>query len=248
MSVNKEKQQQLRKTHSPLIVALDVNDLERARSLVQSLHPYVSYFKIGLELFTVAGPRAIEVVRKAGGRVFLDLKYHDIPHTVQKAVTAAARLGVDMLTVHTWGGRTMLEAAVAAAAQFPHPPVLLGVTVLTSLDAAAVQEELHVQVPLVQQVTHLAHLARDCGLQGIVASPLEVETLRKVLGNEFLIITPGVRPTRAASQDQRRVASPRQAIASGSDYLVMGRTITQASDPEAVVRQVLAEIQEIERS
>ncbi|NMB45097.1 MAG: orotidine-5'-phosphate decarboxylase [Firmicutes bacterium] len=224
---------------SPIIVALDVPDLRTAQKLVDELHPLVGFFKIGLELFTAEGLNAIETVKAAGGRVFLDLKYHDIPNTVKRAVMAACSLGVDMLTIHASGGANMLMAAAEAASLAPHPPILLGVTVLTSIDAEALYSELKVRVKLEEHVVHLGKMAMKSGLQGIVASPLETDRLRHALGNEAIIICPGVRPAWAQRDDQKRVATPEKALSLGADYVVIGRPITKAHDPRGVTTKIL---------
>ena len=227
---------------NPIIVALDVPSWQQARDLVAELSPVVGFFKIGMELFTAVGPKAVEAVQAAGGRVFLDLKYHDIPNTVKGAVAAAASLGVDMMTVHASGGAAMLQAATAGALQVSKPPVLLGVTVLTSIDAETLQSELHIRAGLAEQVVHLGKMAIDSGLQGIVASPLEIANLREALGEETIIVTPGIRPPWEKRDDQRRVATPREALALGADYLVIGRPITAATDPKAAATKILAEL------
>jgi orotidine-5'-phosphate decarboxylase len=226
-----------------LIVALDVPGLAEADRLLESLAGLVATFKVGSPLFTAAGPAAVELVHKRGGRVFLDLKYHDIPAVVGGAVREAARLGVSLLTVHASGGRGMLEAAVEAARDAGGDrPRLLAVTVLTSLDRAALQTELQVPVAVEGQVTHLATLARAAGCDGVVASAHETPRLRLMLGPRTLIVTPGIRPTATAAGDQVRVATPAAAIRAGADLLVVGRPITGAADPAAAARAVLAEM------
>lgn len=227
-----------------LIVALDVPGLTEAEALLDRLAGVVATFKIGAQLFTATGPAAVEVVRKRGGRVFLDLKYHDIPAQVGGAVREAARLGVSMLTVHASGGSEMLRAAAAAArAAGRDRPRILAVTVLTSLDRAALQRELQVPLAVEGHVVHLAGLARDAGCDGAVASPREAGRLRAALGRDWLIVTPGVRPAGAAADDQARVATPAGALRAGADYIVVGRPITTAPDPAAAATAVLAELE-----
>ena len=202
--------------------------------------------KIGNQLFTAAGPAAVEHAHKRGCRVFLDLKYHDIPNTVAGAVREATRLGVFMLNVHAAGGVAMMraaaQAATTAAREFSVPrPLVLGVTVLTSLDRKALQREVGVPAAVEAHVLRLAELARDAGLDGCVASPREIAILRGTLGRKWVIVTPGVRPLRS-DDDQMRTATPRAAIAAGADYLVVGRPITAAPDPAAAVAAIVEEI------
>ncbi len=186
--------------------------------------------KVGKELFTRAGPGSVEALTARGFEVFLDLKFHDIPNTVASACAAAADLGCWMINVHAGGGRAMLEAAAAAMQARRDAPLLIAVTVLTSLDAAALRE-LGVEDTPADQVARLARLSHDCGLDGVVCSPLEVVSLRAALGAGFVLVTPGVRPAGAASDDQVRIATPGAALRAGASYLVVGRPITQADDP-----------------
>lgn len=228
-----------------LLVALDAPTLDEALRLVETLRPYVGGFKVGLELCTAAGaPRVVEAVAAAGGAVFLDLKLHDIPNTVAGAVRSACALGpaVRMLTLHCQGGAAMLRAAVEAAAGAPHRPLLLGVTVLTSVDQTALRDELGVATPLDEHVVRLARLAQASGLDGVVASPHEVPALRAACGPELLVVTPGVRPAWAAAGDQRRVMAPAEALGAGADYLVVGRPITAAPDPAAAAARLVGEL------
>ncbi len=226
-----------------LIVALDVPGLADAEALLDRLADVVSTYKVGAQLFTAAGPAAVEVIRKRGGRVFLDLKYHDIPAQVAGAVREAVRLGVTMLTVHASGGGEMLRAAAGAAAEAGRDrPRILAVTVLTSLDRAALQRELEVPVAVEGHVLHLAGLARAAGCDGAVASPREARSLRLVLGPAWLIVTPGIRPAAAEAGDQVRIATPEAARRAGADYVVVGRPITGAPDPAAAASAILAEL------
>jgi orotidine-5'-phosphate decarboxylase len=226
-----------------LIVALDVPGLPEAEALVDRLDGRVTTFKVGGQLFTAAGPAAVELVRKRGGRVFLDLKYHEIPAIAGAAVREAARLGVTLLTVHAAGGSVMLRAAATAAADAGRDrPRILAVTVLTSLDRATLQRELQVPVAVEGQVLHLAELARAAGCDGVVASPQEARRLRFALGPGPLIVTPGVRPAGAEPGDQARVATPAAAVRAGADYVVVGRPITGAADPAAAAEAILAEL------
>ncbi len=227
-----------------LLVALDVEGLADADRLLDRLAGLVGACKIGAQLFTAAGPAAVEHARKRGFRVFLDLKFHDIPNTVAGAVRAATQLGVCMLTVHASGGVTMMRAAAAAAAEGPGVPrpLCLGVTVLTSLDRAELQRDLGLARSVEAHVLHLAERARAAGLDGCVASPREIRPLRNLLPPSWVIVTPGVRPAGGAADDQARTATPAAAIAAGADYLVVGRSITGAPDPAAAVQAILAEI------
>ncbi len=226
-----------------LIVALDTPELAEAEALVERLAGAVGMYKVGAQLFTAVGPAAVEMVRKRGGRVFLDLKYHDIPATVAGAVREAARLGVTLLTVHASGGAGMLRAAAeAAAAAGRERPRILAVTVLTSLDRASLQRELGVPVSVEGHAVHLAGLARAAGCDGVVASPREAGQLRAALGRGPLIVTPGIRPAGVGADDQARVATPAVARRAGADYLVVGRPITGAADPAAAAAAIVAEI------
>jgi orotidine-5'-phosphate decarboxylase len=222
-----------------LIVALDVSTADEARVLVDALAGRVGMFKIGSQLFTSAGPAFVRELAGRGEKVFLDLKYHDIPNTVAGAVSAACQLGVSLLDVHALGGKAMLEAAVGALPAMGAR--LLAVTVLTSMD-----EDAHAQVGLGGQVAdsvrRLARLASDAGLDGVVASPHEVALVREACGPGFLIVTPGIRPAGAARGDQARAATPRAALDAGADLLVVGRPITAAADPARAAAQLLAEM------
>jgi orotidine-5'-phosphate decarboxylase len=226
-----------------LLVALDVESLAQATALLDRLQGVVTGVKIGSQLFTAAGPAAVGEARKRGFRVFLDLKYHDIPNTVAGAVRAATGLGVFMLNVHAAGGPALMRAAATAAttaaAELGVPrPVCLGVTVLTSLDRRALVE-VGVAASVEAQVLRLAELARDAGLDGCVASAHEVRFLRLALGPRWVIVTPGIRPA-AHGDDQIRTATPAAALAAGADYLVVGRPVTAALDPGAAAEAILA--------
>jgi len=227
-----------------LIVALDVEGLAQAEALLDRLQGVVGAWKIGSQLFTASGPTAVELVQKRGGAVFLDLKFHDIPNTVAGAVREATRMGVFMLNVHASGGTPMLKAAAEAARQAAREfgvkkPLCLAVTVLTSLDRALLQRELNVPLSVEGQVLHLAGLAKAAGLDGSVCSPQEIRAIRNAFGREWVIVTPGVRPTGSDAGDQARVSTPEQAISAGADYLVVGRPITSAPDPKAAATAIL---------
>jgi len=235
-------------TSDKLLVALDVDTLDEASALLDTLAGVVTGCKIGSQLFTAAGPAAVEAARKRGVRVFLDLKFHDIPNTVAGAVREATRLGVFMLNVHASGGLAMMragaEAAREAAATFGVPrPLCLGVTVLTSLDRATLDREVGVNATVESHVLHLATRAREAGLDGCVASPREIRALRVALGERFVIVTPGIRPSSAGGDDdQVRTATPAAAVRAGADYIVVGRPIIAAKDPRAAAVAILEEL------
>ena len=226
--------------HSPLIIALDFDRLDDALAIADRLDPARCRVKIGKELFTRSGPAAVSALVARGFEVFLDLKFHDIPNTVAGACRAAADLGCWMLNVHAGGGRAMMEAAAQALADRSARPLLIAVTVLTSLDDAALRET-GVAAGAAAQVLRLAALTRDCGLDGVVCSPLEISPLRAEFGAAFTLVTPGIRPLGAGGDDQVRVAGPREAVAAGANYLVVGRPVTRADDPAAAVAAIAAE-------
>ena len=224
-----------------LIVALDVPGATEARQIVQAIGEAATTYKIGKQLFTAEGPQVVRDLVASGRKVFLDLKYHDIPNTVAAAVRSAAELGVSMMTVHASGGSKMLRAAVEAASQSPAKPMVLGVTVLTSLSDADLQE-VGIGENVLTQVLRLGALARAAGCGGLVASAQEARELRKALGKGFAIVTPGVRPAGTSAGDQARVVTPKEAIAAGATYLVVGRPILEAPDPAKAAQQVGDEI------
>jgi orotidine-5'-phosphate decarboxylase len=222
-----------------ILAALDVATASEALALAERLRGSVAGFKIGKQLFTAEGPSIVRTLAERGDRVFLDLKFHDIPNTVAGAVKAAASTGAWMINVHAAGGRRMMEAAAAAAGGKGKRPLVIGVTVLTSLDAAQLSET-GVPGSVLDQVRRLARLARASGLDGVVASPHEIAAIREACGPDFLIVTPGIRPAaeRPAGDDQARTLGPAEAIAAGASYLVVGRPITAAADPVAAARQM----------
>lgn len=221
-----------------LIVALDFPTQAKALALVSVLSGSVSTYKIGLQLYTAAGPAILQAVAATGAKIFLDLKLHDIPNTVAKAVGAAGELGVQMLTVHLTGGSAMLMAAVDAK---PPHLALLGVTVLTSSTQETLGET-GVESNMQDQVIRLADLGKSSGIDGLITSPHEVGLLRARLGPEITLVTPGVRPAWAAADDQKRFTTPREALKGGADYLVIGRPITAAADPRAAVERIVDEL------
>ena len=227
-----------------LVVALDTASREQALAWARSLSGRVGLVKVGLELFTAAGPALVEELAGLGVPVFLDLKLHDIPNTVERAARTCARLGVRLLTVHATGGAAMLAAAAAgaaAAASAGERPRVLAVTVLTSLDDAAL-DALGIPGGAAARVLAWADLARRSGCDGVVCSPHELAALRGRLGADFVLLAPGIRPTGAEIGDQRRVATPAAAVAAGADYIVVGRPITAAPDPVAAAEAIVAEL------
>ena len=230
-----------------LIVALDVENLATANRLVTTLSDDVKWFKIGKQLFTAVGPASVKLLHEANKNIFLDLKFHDIPNTVAGAVASATKIGANIINMHASGGLEMMraagEAAEKQASELSIPkPTLLGVTILTSVDEANFQRDFGTQRKLKNQVAYLAELSQKAGLDGVVASPLEIELIRKVCGNDFVIVTPGVRPAWAASNDQQRVMTPGEAINAGADYIVVGRPITAADNIREAARTILQEI------
>ncbi|MGZ5503559.1 MAG: orotidine-5'-phosphate decarboxylase [Chthoniobacterales bacterium] len=233
-----EKEADKKNAGNRLIVALDFPTGNEALKIVRDLVGCVGFFKIGLQLYTAAGPEIVRAVLGEGGQVFLDLKLHDISNTVSKAVRAAGDLGVQMLTIHLGGGRRMIEAAMKEC----RPDLLLlGVTVLTSADDETLRET-GISSKIEEQTLRLAKLGADAGIRGLIASPREVRALRNQLGDEMKIITPGVRPSWAGADDQKRFTTPREAIENGADYLVIGRPITGAADAREAVRRIVAEL------
>ena len=222
---------------SQVFVALDYPTAAAAWPLIQQLNPSQCGLKVGKELFTAAGPEFVRELVQRGFKVFLDLKFHDIPNTVAKAVRAAAELGVWMVNVHASGGSRMMIAAREAIADLPQRPLLIAVTVLTSM-AADDLHELGISIPVAKQVEHLAHLAARSGLDGVVCSAHEAEQLKTMFGRDFVLVTPGIRPAGSAQGDQRRVMTPEQAASLGIEVLVIGRPITQATDPAAVLQAI----------
>ena len=224
-----------------LIVALDVPAPDEARALVDSLQDAVGMFKVGSQLFTEAGAPFVRELVSRGLKVFLDLKYHDIPNTVANAVARAAELGVSLLTVHALGGRAMMEAAMGALPAMGTR--VLAITILTSHDEDSLGE-LGIRGTLHENVTRLARLAREAEVDGVVASPHEVGVVRSACGASFLVVTPGIRPAGAPKGDQARAATPQAAISAGADYIVVGRPILEASDPRAAAEAIVSSLTE----
>ena len=233
--------------NNKLIVALDVETTGEARELFQALRDVAGMFKIGSQLFTAAGPGIVREIVGAGGRVFLDLKFHDIPNTVAAAGVEAARLGVSIFNIHALGGSEMMRRTAEAVAETAQResirrPSIIAVTVLTSADSATLAE-VGISTDMEAQVSRLARLAAECGLDGVVASPHEVALVREVVKpQDFLIVTPGVRPSGSTADDQKRVMTPAEAVRAGADYLVVGRAILRAHDPVRAARKIVEEM------
>jgi len=230
-----------------LILALDVSEHSYAIELVEKFKDYIEIFKVGLELFTSSGPKIVEDITKKGKKVFLDMKFHDIPNTVSKAAIAATRLGVYMFNVHSSGGLEMMtkcrdNVVEICLKENVKRPKILGVTVLTSLSREILRDELGIQHGLRTHVRHLSGLALRAGLDGVIASAREAETIRNHCGKGFIIVTPGIRPSWTPPDDQKRIMTPKEAIRGGADYLVMGRSIFQHSDPLKAIELITLEI------
>lgn len=229
-------------TESKVIVALDYNDEKKALEFVDRVSSDLCRLKVGNELFTSAGPKFVSKLVDKGFKVFLDLKYHDIPNTVSRACEAAADLGVWLVDVHTSGGTVMMSAAAEALSKYRERPYLIGVTVLTSMDSVQLNS-IGVMTEPKEQVIRLAKLAKDSGLDGVVSSAQEVTLIKSNVKSPFICVTPGIRPAGSSVGDQKRIMTPAEAIAAGSDYLVIGRPITQAEDPVKALIDINASIQ-----
>lgn len=230
-----------------LIIALDVSDTKKAVNIVERLGDYAEVFKVGFELFVTAGPKVVEDIHKKGKKVFLDLKFHDIPNTVSRAAVAATRLGVYMFNVHTSGGIEMMKRCrdsvedVCTKENLTRPKIV-GVTALTSLDNEILKNELFVSHGIRTHVRHLALLALKAGLDGVVASPHEISMIKQHCGKAFLVVTPGIRPSWVPPDDQKRTATPKEALKNGADYIVMGRGILEQEDPIKAIELISLEI------
>jgi orotidine-5'-phosphate decarboxylase len=230
-------------TKENIALALDNNDnLQSLNELISQTSPFVGTYKVGFEQFIRFGDKLFEPIRKNNAKIFLDMKLHDIPNTVAQAVSSAIYHEVDFLTVHTIGGKEMMLAAAKAAKAAQKAPKIIGVTVLTSIDKNAMNSEMRIEGEVENQVTHLTELAAECGLDGIVCSAADLPVVKPFVPSGFEIITPGIRPAGADSQDQKRVATPQSAIANGATILVIGRAITGAKDPAAAAREILESV------
>lgn len=230
-----------------LIIALDVSDGSKALELADMLAPYAGMFKVGMELYYSQGATIISEIKKRNGKVFLDLKLHDIPNTVYRAARALAGLGADIINVHAAGGSEMMRQAVTGvkegvAASGTVPPLVIAVTVLTSMDQEAFNRQLGVPGQIIDRVSAWALQAKEAGLDGVVASPLEVAAIRKTCGDDFVVVTPGIRPSGSEAGDQKRIMTPELAINAGATYIVVGRPVTAADDPVSAARKIAAEI------
>ncbi len=226
--------------NSKIIIALDYKDEASTMALVDQLEPSLCRLKVGKELFVHCGPSLVEKLIHKGFDVFLDLKFHDIPNTVAAACQAATDMGVWMVNVHASGGRNMMMAAREAIEQSAHKPLLIGVTILTSLSRSDIAE-IGLDIQPAEQVLRLAKLAKESGLDGVVCSPLEVQTLKQEFSKDFILVTPGVRPVGSDTGDQQRIMTPAQALSAGSDYLVIGRPITAADNPVQTLKSIIIE-------
>jgi orotidine-5'-phosphate decarboxylase len=223
-----------------ILLVLDVSTREEAMKLVRPLYEHVGMFKVGMQLFTAEGPSLVREIVELGGKVFLDLKFHDIPNTVAHGVLEAAKLGVSLVTIHAAGGRVMMQTvAKELHDKFgDRKPTVVAVTVLTSLNNAELGE-IGVARPMTQQVVAMAKLAEECGIAGVVCSPQEIQLVRRAVGPNFKIVTPGIRMHGQAANDQQRLATPREALTSGADYIVVGRAVTAARDPRSALNDLV---------
>ncbi|MEN3011374.1 MAG: orotidine-5'-phosphate decarboxylase [Dictyoglomus thermophilum] len=239
--------------YDPIIVALDFPEEKKALEVAEKIIPYVKNFKVGLELFSVAGPHIVKALKEMGTNVFIDLKLFDIPNTVVRTLDRLLTLDPFMVTLHILGGEEMLRESVKLVSQYKESnkteyPYLLGVTVLTSFNEETLRRSWGISRSLPEQVLFLAQLAQETGLDGVIASPWEIELLRNNLRRPMLIVTPGIRLTKDKTDDQQRIMTPREALERGSDYLVIGRPITQSSDPYEVIRNIRSQIEDIVES
>jgi orotidine-5'-phosphate decarboxylase len=232
-----------------IILALDVDTEKEALALVETLYDRVGAFKVGMQLFNSVGPGIVQKINQLGGRVFVDLKFHDIPNTAAAAGRVMTRLDAFMYNVHIAGGREMMTAVVKSTAEEANrlgvnPPAVLGVTVLTSISSTQLREEMKVDKKVEELVVEWAVMAQECGLSGVVASPQETALIREACGPDFLIVTPGIRPAWSAAGDQKRITTPREALDKGADYMVIGRPIRQAADPREAAARIIEELEE----
>ncbi|TNF55501.1 orotidine-5'-phosphate decarboxylase [bacterium] len=233
-----------------IILALDVNEYEEAIDIVKRFQDHIDIFKVGVELFTATGPKIIEEINTLGKKVFLDLKYHDIPNTVSKTARIVTELGVFMFNIHTLGGFDMMKQTAQELVKVSlkkniERPRLLGVTILTSINQDSLTNELGINHRMATQVKHLAGLALKTGLDGVVASPQEIETVRNSCGQGFIIVTPGIRPSWASPDDQKRTMTPKEALRKGADYIVIGRAILSQSNPMKALHRIADEIENV---
>lgn len=234
------------KLNEKVIIALDFDCFSDVKKLVKQLKDEAVFFKVGKQLFTMCGPDAVRFLKDEGYKVFLDLKFHDIPNTVAKAAVEACKLGADIINIHASGGLAMMKSAVEAVREFSlsgsfQPPKIIGVTVLTSLDNSSLKE-IGFKCGVKNSVKRLALLAKKGGLDGVVASPLEIKMIRKICGKDFLIVTPGIRPASSLVNDQKRIMTPKEAIKEGADFLVIGRPVIRAKNPLEALLSIINEM------
>jgi len=232
-----------------IIIALDVSERHALEKWAETLRTHVSWVKVGMELFYALGSEAVTYLNKQGFKVFLDLKLHDIPNTVEKAATVLVETGAAMINLHCLGGVEMMKRTAErvrkeAGMKGLTPPKLIGVTILTSISEEILKKELQINSSMKEQVLHLATIAKDAGLNGVVASPLEVQAIKDKCGDGFLTIVPGIRPAWSVVNDQRRILTPRQALDRGADFLVIGRPVLQAADPVKAVEMIINEMED----
>lgn len=238
MNTSSSDKNSLQDSISPIVVALDYPTPKQAIEMAKQLDPKMCRVKVGKELFTASGPAVLEQLHKMDFDVFLDLKFHDIPNTCAGAVAAAAELGVWMVNVHASGGERMMAAAADAIANKSHKPLLIAVTVLTSMEQSDLAD-IGLDVAPQQQVERLARLSKKSGMDGVVSSAQEIGLIKNLCGNDFLTVSPGIRPAGSATGDQRRIMTPKQAVDAGGDYMVIGRPITQATNPQQVCLDII---------
>lgn len=222
-----------------IIVAMDFDEEAKALALLQTLKGHPVWVKVGMELFYSAGPKIIHEAKNLGFKVFLDLKLHDIPNTVEHALKSLVKLPVDMINVHAAGGSEMMKRAAGAVKSGANSPLLIAVTQLTSTTAAQMNAEQRIPGDIVESVSHFAKLAKESGCDGVVSSPHEVQAIKLICGSRFITVTPGIRPSESEKQDQKRVTTPKEALLLGTDYMVIGRPITQAQDPRTALESIL---------
>ncbi len=234
-----------------IIIALDVPDRQALERWADLLKTHITWVKVGMELFYAQGPEAVVFLKNQGFKVFLDLKLHDIPNTVERAAAVLVETGAELINLHCLGGKEMMKRTAEKVKKIAtnkgiNPPKVIGVTILTSMNEATLKKELQIKLPMEEQVLHLATMAKEAGLDGVVASPLEVKKIKEQCGRDFLTIVPGIRPSWSVPGDQRRILTPRQALERGADYLVIGRPIVQAADPLKAIDQIVKEMEEEE--
>ncbi len=232
-----------------IILALDVDTEKQALSLVEQLSPTIGVFKVGMQLYNSCGPQIVEKINQTGGKVFVDLKFHDIPNTVAAAGKVLTRLGCYMFNIHAAGGREMMNQLVKGVYEEAKlnnisPPLTLAVTVLTSISQSQLENDMFIKDKSVEEtVVEWARMAQECGINGVVCSPQEITAIRNACGRDFKIVTPGIRPSWSAANDQKRITTPKEAVTMGADYMVIGRPITAADNPQAAALRIIEELE-----